>query len=145
METVKTAVNPVVSEVTINAPASKVWDALTKPEEISQWFMAADDFMPQIGNTFHMLGSNKGEKFHIECKITELEKNKRLAYTWNYKEYPIDTLVTIELTDEKEATRVKLTHSGWTGSENEKVSRENHQQGWSHFITDKLKNYVEGK
>jgi uncharacterized protein YndB with AHSA1/START domain len=140
METVK----PVVSEVTINAPASKVWDALTKPDEIKQWFMAADDFKPQVGSKFHMLGRKDDEEFHIECKITELEKNKKLAYTWTYDEYPLDTLVTIELTGDKDTTKVKLVHTGWKATENEKVSRENHQQGWNHFVAVKLKNYVEG-
>lgn len=48
---------------------------------------------------------------HI-CKIVEVIPYQKLSYSWTYKDYEGDSLVTFELFSEEEKTRLKLTHEG---------------------------------
>lgn len=135
---------PVVKEIVINAPISKVWSALTEKEQIEKWLMPANDFILEAGNTFNMLGRNRGIDYLHICKITEIIPEKKLSYTWGIKDKLSDTLVTYELEDIEGKTKLTLTHSGW-----DKVTlaepgtgRDDYNNGWQ-FVIPGLKKYVE--
>jgi uncharacterized protein YndB with AHSA1/START domain len=85
----KEAVVEVKREVVVEAPLEEVWDALTEPERLEEWF------------------SEDGEK--RELVIEEVETRRRVAYTWD------DGRVAIELEEVETGTRVVVTETGEPG------------------------------
>src|SRR5687768_10023877 len=138
---------PVVKEVTLNAPASKVWKALTDKNEMRNWYFNIKDFKPKVGYIFKFYGDIDGKKFPTSCIVKEVEKGKKIAYTWSYDEYPSITTVTFGLIDEGDKTTVRLTHEGLERipTEDSNFSRESHQHGWENIIGSSLKKYVENE
>ncbi len=133
----------ICKEVIINAPASKVWKALTNKDHIKNWFMACDDFVPEVGNTFHFQGCKEGEDFFHTSTITELIPEKKLTFTWNRNGIPEESLVTYELNETNGSTKLVLTHSNWGNMLDENpVLRTDHTSGWEYFV-NRIKNYSE--
>lgn len=136
-----------VKEVNINAPAARVWEAITSKDEMKQWTgfdIAALE--PVVGFEFSFYGYNEGRAFLHLCKITEVVPNKKFAYSWRYESMPdVDTLVTIELFDEGGRTRVRLTHEGLDKfPQDGDYKRSNFDMGWTE-ITKLLKELIEKK
>lgn len=75
----------------INAPVEKVWDAITKPEIVKQYFFGTDlvtDWIP--GNEIIFQGEWEGQKYRDKGIILEYKHNEKLAYSyfsnWSGKE-----------------------------------------------------------
>src|SRR5690349_289878 len=69
--------------ISINAPVSKVWDALVNPEKTKQYMFgceAISDWKP--GSSLLWKGSHEGkEMVFVKGKIVIIEPNKILKYT----------------------------------------------------------------
>ena len=126
---------PLIVERVYDVPVNMVWQALTNKAQMKAWYFDVDDFKPEQGFTFHFWGKDKGVRFEHECIITEAVFERKLAHSWRYKDYPGNSLVTIDLFDEGHQTRVRLTHTG-LGSfpqDNPSFSRESFSKGWSYI------------
>ncbi len=44
--------NPIVIERTLNAPASRIWKALTDRNEVKSWYFDLAEFKPEVGFEF---------------------------------------------------------------------------------------------
>lgn len=141
---VSTEQDTICKEIIINAPVSKVWKALTEQKQIEKWFMAPDNFIPEIGTTFHMTGTKDGESFPHTCTILEAIPEKKLSYTWNMSAIDGETIVAWELEEQGTATKLTLTHSQWNKVKfnTPSLSHNDFINGWNHF-TNKLKEYSE--
>jgi uncharacterized protein YndB with AHSA1/START domain len=137
---------PVVVEETVNAPVEKVWRAITDKNEMKQWYFDLDKFEPEVGFEFSFPGKGrKGETYIHLCKITEVIPNKKLQYSWSYQGYEGYSIVTFELFDEGDKTRVKLTHEGLDSfpKNNQDFAVASFTEGWTQIITKLLLEYVE--
>lgn len=138
---------PVIKEVLLNAPLSKVWKAITDKEDLKQWcFDLLTELKLEVGFEFQFRGKGEtGQHYLHLCKIIEVIQGQKLSYSWKYDKYPGDSLVTIELFEEGNKTRLKLTHKGTEsfGTENPDLKKENFVRGWNEIIGTNLKNYVE--
>jgi uncharacterized protein YndB with AHSA1/START domain len=136
----------IVIERTLNAPVAKVWKALTDVDQMRQWYFDLKEFKPQIGFEFEFLVEHEGNRYHHLCRITEVIPQKKIAYTWRYKDEPGDSLVTFELFSEGETTRVKVTHTGIdTFPKTPAYARRNFENGWTQIVGTELKQFVEHK
>lgn len=137
--------HPIVKEVILQAPIATVWKSLTDKEAMKGWYFTIEEFIPQPGFQFKMYGEKKGVKFPISCTVKDVEENKKLSYTWNYDDFPAETLLTFELSEIGDQTKLRLTHQGLEliSPENTDVSVENHRDGWEFIIGTSLKQYVE--
>ena len=79
----------VTREVVLDVPPDEVWDALTDPSRLEEWF------------------SEDGEE--RELVVEEVEPGRRVAYTWD------ESRVAIELEPVEEGTRVVVTETGELG------------------------------
>ena len=95
-------------ERTFNAPVARVWQALTDVDQMRQWYFDLKEFRPEVGFEFEFVVEHEGNSYHHLCKVTEVIPQKKIAYTWRYKGEPGNSLVTLELFDEGEKTRLKL-------------------------------------
>ena len=137
---------PIIKEVLLNAPVSKVWKAISDKEKMKQWYFDIAEFKPEVGFEFQFSGKgHKGENYLHLCKITEVIPGKKLTYSWRYDNYPGNSFVTFELLEEAGKTRLRLTHEGLETfvTDNPDFARESFNEGWTYLITKAIKEFVE--
>jgi len=128
MNTTKTIIK---KEITIAAPAAKVWVHITDPTKIAGWF-APNDFEPTVGHAFFVQGGECGK---IACVVKEVVPPEKLSYSFQSKTTKVETLVTITLAEEDGRTRLTLIHSGWDALPPEEQSvAGGFDSGWGHFL-----------
>ncbi len=67
----------------IEATVSEVWEALTRPEMIKQYFFGTDTFTDwQPGHPIVFKGDWKGKTYEDKGTILEVVKNKRIRYSY---------------------------------------------------------------
>ena len=135
-----------VIERTYPATINRVWKAITDKEEMKLWYFDLPEFKPEVGLEFQFMGGlTEDRQYHHLCKITEVVSGKKIAYSWRYEGYPGDTLVTFELFDEGNQTRLKLTHVGLESfpADNPDLDAENFAKGWTEIIGTSLKEFMD--
>src|SRR5882762_5001691 len=105
MTTESNLTEAVIIERTLNAPVTRVWKALTDVDQMREWYFDLKEFKPQAGFEFEFSVEHEGTTYHHLCRVTEVISQKKIAYTWRYKNEPGDSLVTFELSSEGEKTR----------------------------------------
>ena len=138
--------SPVIKEVLMEVPVQKVWDAITINDKMKHWYFDLAEFKAEVGFEFQFYGGDEENQYLHLCKITEVVPLKKLAYTWQYENMDVVTVVTFELfPEENNKTLVRLTHEGVdqfpTNLKN--FRRESFMEGWNAIIGTMLKDYVE--
>jgi len=133
------------AKTTIHAPASKVWDALTKPELIKQYLFGADVISDwKVGSPITYKGEWEGKSFEDKGKILKLEPEKLLMSThWSPLSGVPDTpenyhTVTYKLSEKNGGTDVTITQDN-NANEEERVHSE---QNWK-TVLDGMKKLLE--
>jgi uncharacterized protein YndB with AHSA1/START domain len=136
---------PIILERTFNAPADKVWKALTNIDQIRQWYFKLEDFKAEPGFEFQFEGGPDDRKYLHKCRITEVVPGKKLQYSWRYEGYEGNSFVTFELIPEGNKTRLTLTHEGLETfpMNNPDFDKKNFMAGWTQIIGTSLKDFVE--
>ena len=131
---------------TINAPASKVWDALTKPEQIKQYMFGTQVTTDwRVGSPITYKGEWKGKAYEDKGKVLEIEPRKRLVSTfWSSLAGLPDTpenykTVSYELAPEGDRTKLTITQDN--NASQEEVTES--EQNWR-MVLDGIKKLVEG-
>ena len=108
----KTSDEPVVVEDVFNADIKTVWKAITEVNQMTKWFFDnIPDFEAEVGfETQFNVNSGERDFLHI-WKIIEVEPFKKITYDWSYKDYPGRGLVSFELFEEENSTKLRLTNT----------------------------------
>lgn len=122
-------------ETVFNHPIDTVWNAITKAEEISTWFIKAD-FKAEAGYhyTFTSEPNEKG------CTVISGEVKQStpytLIYTWVVADTTTETTVKWELEATENGTKLSLEHSGISnyGGETAVAMFESFNGGWDNCI-----------
>ena len=134
------------STIAINAPASKVWDSLTKPELIKQYLFGTEVTTDwQVGSPITYKGEWEGKTYEDKGKVLQIEKGKLLVSTFwsslsNLADIP-ETYKTVryELSVDDKGTRLTITQDN-----NDSQEDANHSaQNWR-MVLDGIKKLVEG-
>ena len=136
---------PITIERVFDAPAPKIWKALTENEQLKQWYFQLEDFKAEVGFEFQFIGGPDDRQYLHLCKVTEVIPNQKLTYSWRYDGYPGDSFVTFELFPEGDKTRLVLTHTGIETFEsfNTDFAKGNFVEGWTDIVNVLLKEYLE--
>ena len=139
------AKEPVVIERIFNAPAAKVWKALTDVKEMKHWYFDVSDFKPEPAFAFQFWGENEGRKFLHLCVVIEVIPEKKISYSWKYEGYEGSSVVTFELFPDGEGTKLRLTHTGLESfpQTNRDFDRKNFEAGWNYILGTALSGYLE--
>ena len=146
MSTTTCSVDAIVQEITIKAPAARVFEALTNPTQRMKWWGQEGRFETtnaesdlRLGGRWLMSGMGMGRPFRVEGVYRIIERPSVLAFTWlpSWDEQATETLVRFDLHEQNGFTTVRLTHSGFATE----GSRARHQ-GWPQILSW-LKAYVE--
>lgn len=114
-------------ERTYDAPAAKVWQAWTEPEQIKKWWGPDNVAIPEceielkVGGRLYIvmqatqaMGEYAGTRWPMEAKITELDPNKRLVYearAWtegDEENTTIETVQVLDMAEENGKTKINL-------------------------------------
>jgi len=150
MKPVPACDDTIVQEVAIKASANKIFDALTKPEELLKWWKsegkfetthAEIDLRPGGQWTMRVAGAcGPGSSSSVVSgEYQVVEPPRLLIFTWIREEedHP-ETVVRWDLEEIDGITTVRLTHSGLTS---ERLRTRN--GGWPLIVT-LLRAYMEG-
>ena len=140
-------VDPIVVEETYNAPLASVWNAITKEDQMRQWFFEAmTDFQPQPGFETQFNVHHDGRDYLHTWRVTDVVPEERIAYRWRYEGLPGDSQVTWELAETSGGTKLTLTHQVLEAfpSDDPAFSRESGQAGWEHLLRERLKDFLVG-
>ena len=131
---------------TINAPASKVWDALTKPEQIKQYMFGTEVTTDwKVGSPITYKGEWKGKPYEDKGKVLEIEPGKRLVSTfWSSLAGLPDTpenykTVGYELATAGDKTKLTITQDNNATQEEATEAEKN----WR-MVLDGIKKLLEG-
>lgn len=128
---------PVVAEKVYDAPLERVWRALTDVDQMKQWYFDLDEFRLEVGFRFSFAGQgHKGAQYIHICTITDFIPKQKLQYSWTYKDHPGYSLVTFQLSQSGNKTRLVLTHHGLETfpQDNPDFAPGSFNQGWTHIV-----------
>jgi len=143
----------VKNTVTINAPASKVWDALVNPEQTKKYMFGCEtvsDWQPGSQLLWKMNHVGK-EIIPVKGVIKDIKPDKLLTYTVidpdaSYPDIPENYLnVRYELEENKGVTVLTVLQDGFEGAaEGEKRYKDvyNNGEGWNPILAE-IKKLVE--
>jgi uncharacterized protein YndB with AHSA1/START domain len=119
------------------APRVRVFEALTKPDQLAKWWgphgftSPKIDFDPRVGGGYRItMQPPDAEVFHLSGEFTEVDPPTRLAYTFRWDEPDPDdqeTVVTLTLRDLGDATELVLSQAPFATE----GRRALHDQGWT--------------
>jgi uncharacterized protein YndB with AHSA1/START domain len=131
-------------ETTINTDASRVWDALTNPEQIKRYFFGVEAHSDwQVGSPIVYKGEWEGKHFEDKGNVLEVEPGRRLVINYwtrfsglpdapeNYKK------VSYELEAEGDGTKLTITQELV-----DEDGREASKKNWN-TVLDNLKKLLE--
>ena len=120
---------------TINAPASKVWDALTKPELIKQYMFGTDVISDwKVGSPITYRGEWQGKTFEDKGKVLEVKREESLVSThWSPLSGVPDSpenyhTVAYHLLEKDGKTEVSITQDNNANEEEKAESEKNWKQ-----------------
>jgi len=136
----------IIVEQTFNKSIEKVWRSITEIDHMRQWYFEnIPDFKPEIGFETQFMIVNKGRKFLHLWKVTEVIPQRKITYTWKFKDYAGDSYVDFDLFEQKEGTKLRLTVHVLEDFSDDipEFRRESCIGGWEYFIKKRLKEYLE--
>lgn len=135
---------PLIVERTYAATPRQVWEAITDPAKMQQWYFPMEGFKAEKGTEFSFDCPHEDTVFRHRCRVTEVVPGQKISYTWTYADYPGHSEVTWELFADAGGTRLVLTHEGLESFPQDLPSfvRSSFIEGWSHFLDKALPQYL---
>jgi len=145
----------VKNSITIDAPASKVWDALVNPEQTKKYMFGCETVSDwQIGSPLLWRGEYEGKAMNfVEGEIIDIKPEKYLAYSTIDPNSDIDKVsenyltVTYELVPKNGKTVLNVSQGDYsTVADGEKryLDSYNNGEGWNPIL-EEIKKLVESE
>ena len=145
----------VKNTIIINAPASKVWDALTNPEQTKKYMFGCETVSDwKVGSALLWKGNYEGKEMNfVKGKIVAIDPGKFLAYTTIDPNSAVEDIpenyltVTYGLAEQSGHTILTVTQGDYaTVAEGDKRYKEafNNGEGWNPILVE-IKKLVEAE
>ncbi len=135
-----------IQEIMIKAPASRIFEAVTSPKELVEWWGVEGKFHVtkmesdlRPGGKWRMyLVDGAGASYTVAGEYREIDRPWLLTFTWiREQEDSPETLVRWDLEEKNGMTKVRVTHSGFASE-----AQRNRNSGWP-MILGLLEAYLE--
>lgn len=119
----------------IKAAPEKVYEAWTKPEQMTRWWGVTENPRPPLAETDVRVGGRfrvqfwdpKNEHHSVSGTYREVVPNRKLSFSWAWQSTPQrESLVTIDLDPVNDGTILTLTHEQFFSEQ----ARDDHGRGW---------------
>lgn len=136
---------PIQVSQKFNKTPSEIWKVITELNHLQGWFFAnIPAFKPEVGFQTEFLVENEGRQFTHLWKITKVEVNKSITYSWRYTEHTGDSFVHFNILEDDDAymltVSTEVTEDFPTNIP--EFNRESCIAGWNYFIKESLVNYM---
>jgi uncharacterized protein YndB with AHSA1/START domain len=131
-------------ELHIDASPEVVFEVLTSPEYIREWWSAETEFEPAAGSTgsFTWIDQGSGAQTAAPFTIVEADPPRKFSFRWIYDEATgtpgNSLLVTFELVPAGQGTTVHFSETGYRERGWEAAVLEahynDHRQGWDFYL-----------
>jgi uncharacterized protein YndB with AHSA1/START domain len=123
----------------LSSPPERVFDAFLDPGCVRRWFggdvgtVDRVELDPRVGGRFSIgLQRSTGEAFETSGVYRELDRPRRLAFTWATSTGgPVEGLVIVDIAREEAGSAVTLTHRLDRGFKGRRLDVE---VGWQHML-----------
>jgi uncharacterized protein YndB with AHSA1/START domain len=147
------ATDRIEREILIAAPPSVVWDVLTDPEKVAQWWATAADFEPRPGAEGRLVMTSRATSLPMTVliRVVQVDPERRFSFRWDYppRTQPLPAtapLVEFTLVPAGAGTRLRLVESGIDDLDRPEAERDRYYQshvaGWE-FHLPHLRDYAE--
>lgn len=135
---------PLVVERTYDALPEQIWQAITNPEQMKQWYFDLPGFRAEAGYRFQFEGGPPDKVYLHLCEVTEVVPNRRLTYSWRYDGYEGNSFVTFALFPRGGKTLLRLTHKGLHTfpASNPDLAAGNFKAGWTDILGRSLTDFL---
>ena len=127
---------------------SIVWNAITKQNEMIQWFFKdIPAFNAELGFETSFIVKPNERSFTHRWKVTEVISKHKIVYTWSYDEYDGDGYVVFELVEKEGETQLNFSFAVTEDFPDgiPEFNRESCIGGWNFFLGEQLKAYLNGE
>lgn len=141
-------------EIHIEAPPEVVYDVISSPEHMQEWWPEEAEFEAVPGSTGFVAWGDRStqEAKVVPLTVMEADPPRRFSFRWVHDEGEAATaansiLVTFDLTPSPGGTLLRFTESGFREKGFEGLALEeqyaNHAKGWDSFLP-RLARYAAG-
>ena len=138
----------IIVEQNFNCSKIRVWEAITEPEQMKQWFFNNIPFFePRVGFQTSFNVQSGDRNFNHIWKIMDVVPYKSIKYHWSYEEYKGEGIVTFDLIEKDNQTILRLTNDGLESFPKDipEFSRDSCRAGWEFFIRKNLREHLDGE
>lgn len=131
----------------VDVPVEKVWDALSKKEELKKWYFPVEGYVFEEGKEFTFFESEDSHMFLHKCQFLAIVPQEKIEYTWEHPTHSHGiSRVRWKLEKLDNKTLITLTHYGVENFADTGVNfaRENFERGWNAIVKTNLRNYLYG-
>jgi len=131
-------------EIHVDASPEIVFEVISRPEHLSQWWPDEADIEPEAGASGHIVFHNTDRADTVQpITVVEIEPPTRFSFRWAYDDGRVPSvdnsfLVTFDLEPSGEGTRVRMTETGFRerGWEAAVIEQQynDHVTGWDYFV-----------
>ena len=142
----KTDEEPIVVEQQFNRSVSDLWNAITNIDEMRQWYFEnIPEFEARVGFCTQFSVEAGDRIFPHVWEVTEAEPQHKLVYNWKYDGYAGDSFVIFELSGDGQSSHLRVTSRIVEDFPDDipEFNRESGVGGWTYFIKDSLKAYLD--
>ena len=126
---------PIVIAIETPAEPDEVWEALTDPDRVAEWFTDASS-VGAPGDPYRL---DFGDSV-VEGRIVRVEPGRAFAHTWAWADGDdVDDETIVTWTVEPRpggGTIVTLDHDGWSADGANQSSRDDHLGYWTAYLEE---------
>lgn len=123
-----------------------IWEAITDPDELEQWFFKVHNFNLERGCEFDFFEPGGYNKYYHVCRILDFKRRQFLRYSLTYPNFSRGvSIVTWKIRSAFKGTRVILIHSHLESYSDAGMDfhPDNFRHGWNQVLGKALKDFVE--
>lgn len=132
-------------ELHIDASPEVVFEVLSSPEHISDWWSAESELDPASGSVSRLTWTDRdsGRRQSTPFTVVEVDPPRRFSFRWTHDEGLVadadnSLLVTFDLVPSGEGTTLRFRETGWRERGWEAAVLEaqyaDHVQGWDFYL-----------
>ncbi|MEL6104730.1 MAG: SRPBCC domain-containing protein [Planctomycetota bacterium] len=137
---------PVIVEQHYPVSPDRLWRSITEAGEMRAWFFdQIDDFQAVDGFETTFVVELDEKKYVHRWRISGVKPSEQIVYDWSYDGLPGRGMVTWKIAATEEGSRLELTNEILEAfpDDDPAFTRESCVNGWTYFLQESLKLYLE--
>jgi uncharacterized protein YndB with AHSA1/START domain len=140
--------DPIVVEQDFDRSAPDVWNAITDIKEMRNWYFEdIPDFKAEPGFCSRFSVEAGDRTFVHIWHVTEVIPQREVIYSWKYEGFPGESSLSFEVSGDEHSAHLLVTAAIIKPFPDNipEFKRQAGVEGWTYFIKDRLKNYLDAR